>query len=407
MRPFTKSLIAGLSVGFILTAAGCPPEHPEAPPEAVKCAVRHPEKRELTDYEQFNGQLEPSKVVEVRARVRGHIAKVHFKDGDIVKDGDPLFDLDPQPFQTEIDKQNDRKKIYEAQKVAAEKEEARLKDLLKKGGASQSQVDKAEADAKALVSQIAATANDVRRAELDLEYSQIKAELDDWAAKRGRIGKAELTEGNLVNAGGSDPLLTTIASIHPIRVYFNVDERSLQRYAENQGIATKSLTDLLTRLKDAKAPFTFALDSEKVPTHKGELTFGNNRIDPATGTLQIYGTVDNEDGKFLPGSRVRVRVQIGQPYPALLVPETAILADQDQRYVLIADGKNVVQRRNVTLGALTDDGLRAIKPADQLAAGEKPEDWWVLVDNLQRARINYPVDPQKPGASATADKPSP
>jgi multidrug efflux system membrane fusion protein len=86
---------------------------------------------------------------------------------------------------------------------------------------------------------------------------------------------------------------------------------------------------------------------------------------------------------------------VGQPYAALLVPETAILADQDKRYILIADAENNVRRRNVTLGTLSDDGMRAIQPADSLESGEKPEEWWVLVDNLQRARINYPIDPQK------------
>jgi multidrug efflux system membrane fusion protein len=391
MRFFLQFVITGLFTACLLAVAGCTPEPPAPPPEAAKCSVMHPEKRELTDYEEFNGWLASDKTVEVRGRVRGHIAKVLFTDGQIVEQGQPLF----EPFEAEIEKQKDRKKVSEAQMVAAEKEEARLKDLLKKGGASQSQVDKAEADVKSLAAQISAIANEVKRAELDLEYSKIKAEMG------GRIGKAELTEGNLVNAGGSDPLLTTIVSIDPIRIYFNIDERSLQRYAENEGIKGRGLTKLLTELRDARAVFTFALDGELVPTHKGTLTFGDNRIDPATGTLQVYGTVENKDGQFLPGSRVRVRVQIGKPYPALLVPETAILADQTQRYVLIADDTNTVRRKNVTLGALTDDALRAIRPADKLPEGEKPDDWWVLVDNLQRARVNYPIDPQKPGTSAT------
>src|SRR5262245_20076114 len=186
MRPFNKYLSAGLFVAFFLGAAGCTHEPPAAPPEAVKCSVAHPEKRELTDYEEFNGWLAADKIVEVRGRVRGHIYKVHFTNGQIVKEGDPLFDLDPRPFEAEIEKQKDRKKIFEAQKVAADKEEARLKELLKKGGASQSQVDKAEADALSLVSQIAATENDIKRAKLDLEYSKIKADMD------GRIGRAEL-----------------------------------------------------------------------------------------------------------------------------------------------------------------------------------------------------------------------
>jgi multidrug efflux pump subunit AcrA (membrane-fusion protein) len=153
-------------------------------------------------------------------------------------------------------------------------------------------------------------------------------------------------------------------------------------------------------MKDDKATFTFARDGEKEFKHTGTLAFADNRIDPTTGTMQIYGTLSNKDGNFVPGARVRVRLTIGKPYEALLVPETAILSDQDKRYVLIADDKNVVRRRNVTLGALTEDGMRAIQPEDKLPEGEKPENWWVLVDNLQRARLNYPIDPQKPAAQA-------
>lgn len=172
--------------------------------------------------------------------------------------------------------------------------------------------------------------------------------------------------------------------------------------AEGQGT-----TEVLAKLKDREAPFTFALDGETEFTHTGTLSFGDNRVDPATGTLQAYGSVDNKDGKFLPGSRVRVRLPIGKPYSALLVPETAILADQDKRYILIADAEKNVRRRNVTLGTLTDDGMRVIQVADKLDAAEKPEEWTVLIDNLQRARINYPVEPQKSEQPAAGEKAAP
>jgi RND family efflux transporter MFP subunit len=383
--------------------AGCSP--PEAlPPEPPKVGVLHPEQRELTDQETFNGWLDASKTVEVRSRVRGHIKKVCFTDGQMVGKGDPLFDLDPRPFDNDIARAKEKLKIFEAQRVAAQKDEERLKELLKIGGASKQQTEKAEADVKSLDAQIASSKEEVRRAELDLEYSHVTADI------AGRVSQARLTEGNLVNAGGSDPLLTTVVSIDPIRVYFNVDERSLLRYTKNLEdggkkvrITAKTITEALTKIKDLEANFTFALDGEKEFTHSGKLVFGDNRIDPTTGTIVLYGTVDNPGGKFLPGARVRVRIPIGRPYQALLVPETAILADQDQRYVLVVDEKsptgdaeNAVRRRNVTLGTLTDDGMRAVTPADKLAAGEATADWWVIVDNLQRARVNYPVDPQKP-----------
>jgi multidrug efflux pump subunit AcrA (membrane-fusion protein) len=112
--------------------------------------------------------------------------------------------------------------------------------------------------------------------------------------------------------------------------------------------------------------------------------------------------VDNKDGKFSPGSRIRVRLTIGQPYGATLVPDTAILSDQDKRYVLIVDGEKKARRRNVTLGMSTDDGLRAIQPADKLPEGETVAKWSVIVDNLQRARLNEPVEADMAATSLAA-----
>src|SRR5262245_21749662 len=376
-----------------MVVAGCKEEKVTPPPEPPKVSVLQPQKRQLTENIEYNGWMESEHTLEVRARVRGHIKKVHFTDGQIVKKGDLLFELDPRPFQVAIDRQKDKVRVYEAQKVAADKEEVRLRDLQKKGGASVAQVDKAEADAKALEAEISGGNNEIKRLELELSYSRVTAEIG------GRTSKAELTEGNLVNAGGSDPLLTTIRTIDPIDLYFNIDERLLLRFAKDAGAGGKHVAEAMAALKEGKMSFTFRQDGETDFSHKGVLSFGDNRIDPTTGTVQVYGTVVNPDGRYVPGARVRVRLPIGKPRDALLVPETAILADQDKRYVLIVDEKNAAKRRDVTLGALTDDGMRAITPADKLAEGEKPAEWWVIVDNLQRTRLNFPVDPQKPAAA--------
>lgn len=375
-----------LCLALLLMITGCGMQDAAVEPEAPRVTVMHPERRELTDHEEFNGWMAADKWVEVRARVKGHIKKIHFTDGQYVKKGDLLFELDPRPFQAEIDKSKNSLAIYEAEKVAADKEEARLRLLLTKGGASVQQVEKAEADALALAAQINATKSEIVSKELDLEYSQIAADID------GRVGKAELREGNLVNAGGSDPLLTTIVSVDPIQIYFNVDERSMQRYAKNVGARGENLSDLLANMADRHAKFTFALDGETGFEHEGELRFGDNRVDPSTGTIQLYGIVPNPNGMFVPGSRVRVRLTIGKPYSAMLVPDTAILADQDKRYVLIVDDKNTARRRDVTLGALTDEGMRAIQPVEKIDGGATIADWKVIVDNLQRARLNYPVE---------------
>jgi RND family efflux transporter MFP subunit len=380
----------------LLYIVGCGSPPPAVTPEAPRVTAMHPEQRELADHEEFNGWMAPDKTLEVRSRVRGHIKEINFTDGQFVKKGDLLFQLDPRPFLAEIGKASDSLRVYQAQKVAADKEEARLRILLNKGGASVQQVEKAEADALALAAEISGAQNIIDRANLDLEYSRITADID------GRISKAELTVGNLVNAGGTDPLLTTIVSVNPLRVYFNVDERSMQRYAKSIGARGENLTNLLAKLKDQKAIFKFALDGETEFTHEGTLRFGDNRVDTSTGTVQVYGEVPNDKGMFVPGARVRVRLTIGKPYNAMLVPDTAILSDQDKRYVLIVDDQNTVRRRNVLLGAITDDGMRAIRPADKMAEGENVGQWQVIVDNLQRARLNYPVVVTTPDAAVAA-----
>ncbi len=379
---------------------GCGSEPAAIPPEPPKVTVQTPEARELTDYAEYNGRIEADQTVDVRARVRGHIQKIHFTDGQLVAAGDVLFELDPRPFQSDIDRTKEQVKIYKAQQVAAVKEEARLRELLGKGGASLAQVEKAEADGQSLSAQIAGAEEEVSRRELELSYAKVTAEI------AGRVSRAMLQEGNLVNAGGSDPLLTTIVATDPVRVYFSIDERRVSQFAKNMGAAGKNPTEMFAKLKDQELPFSFALDGETEFSHTGKLRFGDNRIDPTTGTWPVYGVADNKSGKYTPGARVRVRVPLGKPYPALLVPETAILSDQSKRYVLVAAEGNVVQRRNVTLGMLTDDGMRVIEADGTAASGDTPAKWTVLVDNLQRARLNYPIDPQKPATAPVAAVPS-
>ena len=382
--------VAVLSGGLALAGvgAGCDSAPPRAEPPPPKVSVAKPEMRPVVDFDPFNGWLQAAETVEVRARVRGHLDKVHFKDGDLVKKGQLLFELDPRPIQAEVDREKDQVKIYQAQHAAAVKEEARLKELVKKGGASQSQVDAAEAESLSLQAQIEATQQEVKRKALDLEYSKITAPI------AGRIGRALLTVGNLVNAGGTDPVLTTIVSMDPIYVYLDVDERTLQRrMRERQGVPTQPAS-----VRQVKIPFTFGLESDEGYPHSGVIDFANNKVDAQTGTIQVRGTVSNPDGAFVPGSRVQIRVPAGDQKPALLVPDTAILSDQDKKYVLAIDEKNVVHRRDVQLGKLLDDGSRVIRTGEK---GLKPDDW-IITQGIQMARINYPVEPIRPAGAAPA-----
>lgn len=389
VKSVPPNLLVGLILGLAVAGCGRSPASTEPPPPP-KVDVGHPVTRELTDEDDYNGWLQASAVVEVRARVRGHIQKIHFQDGDLVKAEQLLFELDPRPFQVQIDQAIARSKALEAQKVAAVKELARYTELVKSGSVSKSELEKVQADAESYDAQIAAKQEEVKQYQLDLEFSRITA------AIAGRISRAELTEGNLVNAGGSDPLLTTIVAFDPIYVYFSVDERSLQRYMKAR--RTPEGQAPTTALRELKMPFRFGLDSDEGYPHSGLIDFADNRVDPDTGTIEMRGVVDNKQGLFVPGSRVRVRVPVSEPYSVVVVPDTAILSDQDKRYVLVVDDKNVVSRRDVMPGKLLDDGTRVVLPDASGKAAAAPEEW-IIVDGLQRARINYPVEPVKPSAS--------
>ncbi|MGE3317452.1 MAG: efflux RND transporter periplasmic adaptor subunit [Planctomycetaceae bacterium] len=366
--------------------SGCGSSAASAPSAAAppKVTVQRFEQRELVDFDEYSGWLQASETVEVRSRVRGHIQKVHFTDGQIVEEGQLLFELDPRPFQAEIDRATEQANISLAQRERAGKEEARYTELLNKGASTQSQVDEMVAATKSFAAQYLSALEEIKRRKLDLEYSKITAPIG------GRISRAYLTAGNLVNAGGSDPLLTTIVKINPIQIYIYVDERSLQNYRAGR---SKADPDVAKKpLKEAQIPIEFGRDIDNGYPHKGILDFAENRIDSGTGTIQVRAEVKNDDALFIPGERVKVRIPISEKYQALLVPETAILTDQDKKYVLCLNDQNIVFRRNITSGRLLDDGMRVILGSDKDEEPLSTKDQ-VIVLGLQRARVNYPAEP--------------
>ncbi|MBM4092988.1 MAG: efflux RND transporter periplasmic adaptor subunit [Planctomycetes bacterium] len=369
-----------LLVPTSLFAVGCGGKDvAEKTREAPRVTVAHPVVRELVDEDDYNGWLDASATVEVRSRVRGHIQTVHFKDGDVVEKGQLLFELDPRPFQVEINQAQSQVRALEAQKAAAEKDVARYSALIESGGATRQQLEKAQADVGSYEAQIAAKMEEVKRHELELHYSRITAEME------GRTSKANLTEGNLVNAGGTDPILTTIVALNPIHVYFSIDERAMQLY--QRAAPSRSGDKPRPPLREQKPPFHFGLDTETGYPHEGYLDFADNRVIEGTGTLQVRGVVDNKERLFVPGSRVRVRLPVSDKYSATLVPDTAVNTDQDRKYLLVVGEGDVVDRRDVELGRLLDDGMRIVlKP--QL----KP-DTWIIVEGMERARLKYPVEP--------------
>jgi RND family efflux transporter MFP subunit len=363
-----------------LAIAGCSRKPPAGKTEqAPRVTVAHPTIRSLVDEDDYNGWLEAFKTVEVRARVRGHITKVHFKDGDFVKEGDPLFDLDPAPFEADLKQAEAQERAFDAQRVAARKDAERYAILVKQKAVSQQEFEKVVADAESFDAQIAAKKAEADRRRLDLKYAKIVAPLT------GKISKAALVEGNLVNAGGSDPLLTTIVAVDPIYVDFNVDERAIQRYQEAD--TGRKGTDKQPSLREQKLPFAFGLDTEKGFPHPAQLVFADNKYTEGTGTILVRGVAPNPDGRLIPGSRVRVRVPVSDKYEGTLVPDTAVNTDQDKKYLLLVGEGNIVKRQNVVLGRLLDDGMRVVLEP-KLDPGAS-----IIVEGMERARLNYPVEP--------------
>ncbi len=391
---FSIGLRRGLLASCVL-AIGCSKAAPRPQPEPPKVTVAHPVVREVTDYRDYNGTAAASATVEIRSRVRGYIDKVHFVDGQRVNAGDLLFELDPRPFQLEIDAAKQQLTLDEAQSEAARLDEQRQKDLMASKAGTKADLEKATAMYKSWGAKIEIAQELIRGKQLDMEYSRITAPIS------GQVSRAQLTKGNLVNAGGSDPLLTTLVSIDPIYVYFNIDERALLQYRENR--KAKEAEGKLPSVTEAKIPFDFGLETETGFPNKGVIDFAENTITASTGTIQIRGRADNADRRYVPGSRVRVRVAMSDPYQATVVPDIAILSDQDRKYVLALNAEKIVVRKDVIPGKLLDDGMRVVRTPPDAKAPLVPEDLVVTV-GLQRARINYPVQPMNDQGEALAAK---
>ena len=271
-----------------------------------------------------------------------------------LKAGQLLFELDPRPFQVAIDQAIAQSGAYEAQKVAAEKDVARYTELVKSGGASKQQLEKAIADAASYDAQIDAMKEEVKQYQLDLEFSRITAPI------AGRISRAMLTEGNLVNAGGSDPLLTTIVALNPMYVYFSVDERSLQRVMRQRRGKDPAPETPTAHCASRRCRFALAwIRIRAIRTQEcSTLPTTASIRRPARFRCAAWWKTSRDCS--CPVRACKVRVPVSEPYSAVLVPDTAILSDQDKRYVLVVDDKNVVSRRDINPGQLLDDGMRVV-----------------------------------------------
>jgi RND family efflux transporter MFP subunit len=340
-----------------------------------KVTVSYPLQRSISDYVEFTGQTSPVKTVEIRARVWGYLESLHFVEGSLVKQGDLLFQIDPRPYQALVNQAKGKIAQDLAQLKHNEATYRRYEKLRGQEAATQEDLDRTLADRDAMKATLEADKADLDAKQLDLNYTTIRSPIT------GRASRYEVTEGNMVQSGqNAGTLLTTIVSVDPMYVYFDVDERTL--LAVRRLIKSGSMKNA----QESAFPIAIGLaDEDTFPRH-GLVNFLDNRVDPGTGTLRVRGVFDNEDGFLTPGLFVRCHLPLGDPHPRTLVAEEAIASDQEQKFVFVVNEANEVGYRPVQVGRLYD-GMRVIEGG--LSLHEK-----VVVKGLQRVRPGVKVDPE-------------
>jgi RND family efflux transporter MFP subunit len=369
MKTETQSLI--FMVAW-LCATGCKPKTPVATPQPPTVSVALPVQREVVEWDEYIGRLESPETVEVRARVSGYLAKVHFKEGKEVKTNDLLFTIDRRPYQAEYEHAEAEHQRAESQADLAKSDAERAKNLIATKAISQEDFDnKTKTYASALASLRAAHAA-VDSAKLNLEFTEVRSPIN------GRTSRAVVTEGNLISGGAGATLLTTVVSQDPLYCYVDVDERSILKYIQlrREGKRESAL--------DKPIPVEMALADEVGYPHKGFTDFVDNKIDPTTGTLHCRGVFPNPERALGPGFFARMRIPGSGKYPAVLIPDRAVGSDQSQKFVYVINPEKKVEFRPVKLGPLID-GLRVVK--EGLKPGEP-----VVVEGLLRVRPGVVVD---------------
>jgi RND family efflux transporter MFP subunit len=380
----TAALIAATAA---LAACGEAPQQRPAPPPPVVTAVA-PTKRMIVDMDEYVGRFVAVDSVEVRARVSGYLAKVHFEDGQMVKAGELLFTIDRRPFENALAQARANLVVAQSNLKFTEADLARAQVLLKDRSISEQAADQRAQAKRNAEASVAANEAAVRQATLDLEFTELKAPIN------GRIGDRRVSPGNLVTGGvqGNTTMLATIVSLDPIRFEFTFDEASFLRYER----LSQNGKDMASR--SSGVDVTLKLLDESDFVHKGRMDFVDNVIDRSTGTIRGRAQFTNPNGLFIPGMFARLRVPASPPHEALLIPDVAIATEQARKYVLVLDADNVARQKYVTLGALHGD-LRVISKG--LAAGDR-----VIVSGLMRVRAGQKVNPHAPQPPAAPAKPA-
>jgi RND family efflux transporter MFP subunit len=366
-------------------------------PKALPVKVGAPLSSSVTDFEEFPGKIDAIKTVEIRARVTGYLDKVLFTEGAEVKEGDPLFIIDPRTYRADFDRATANLREAKVHLTRLEADYKRAQTLLPSRAIAQEDFDKIEGDRNEAAAAVSVAEATLATARLNLDFTTVHAPIS------GRISRQLIDPGNLVRA--DETPLTMLVSQDPIYCYFDVDERTTLR------VRRLIETGRVKSARDTSVKVLLQLADEEGDTfpHEGVVNFIDNRLVAETGTLRFRARFDNSKRLLSPGMFARVRIPVGDPHPSILVSERAFGSNQGQKFLYVVNGKGEVEYRHVTVGALRD-GLRVVESGLKLK--EK-----VIMSGLQLVKEGMAVtptdvamtgqEPSEPGPlGATRDSPA-
>ncbi|MET0520104.1 MAG: efflux RND transporter periplasmic adaptor subunit [Burkholderiaceae bacterium] len=371
LQPRHRNGSTGLLIALALLAGGCGQKEAQQGGGPPAVSVAPVTEREVQEFDEFTARLEAPDTVEIRARVAGNLDKVLFREGQLVRKGEPLFLIDPRPFEAEVARAQAQLLTAVTQAELSRSELGRADRLIAIQGVSQQEIDQLRAAARNADATIKSAEAALIQARLNLEFTHIASPV------AGRTSRANITPGNLVGAG--DTVLTTVVSSDRIYAYFDASEATYLKYV--RAVRAGSLPSARTQPN----PVLMGLSNEEGFPHQGTMDFVDNRLNPATASIRGRAVFDNKAGLFTPGLFARVKLIGSGNYRATLVPDRAITTDQTRKMVLVVGPNNIVQPREVKPGALID-GMRVV---EGVKAGEL-----IIVDGLLRAFPGAPVTPQ-------------
>lgn len=362
--------------------SGCGQGENEAsamPPPQV--GVAQVQVQNVSRWDQFNGRIEATETVELRPRVTGYIERVAFREGQEVKQGDVLFNIDPRSYRAELQRAEAQLKRAQALARQSRNEAQRAKVLVQSQAVSTEQYEQRRAADESAQADVRAAQAALATAQLNLQWTEVRAPID------GRTDRARVTAGNLVVAGDAASVLTTLVSQEQAYVYFDVDENAFLRYAQMARDGSRPDGS------NGSLPVRIGLANESGFPHAGTLDFVSNQLNRSSGTVRLRAVLDNRERLFTPGLYARVQLLGSGEFEAMLVDDKAILTDQDRKYVYIVDEQGLAQRRDVQPGG-SAEGLRIIDKG--LQPGDR-----VIVSGVQKVFMpGMPVDAQPQADSA-------